>query len=104
MTMLRLYGRVLGLLGPQTWLGIVLALANVALAGAQLATGTAPATWIAGSSPAMTWCLLTAGGEEILEQRSGARPADAADRLGRMMAGRLGIETRAVLNGAPFRV
>ena len=37
MTMLRLYGRVLGLLGPQSWLGIVLALANVALAGAQLA-------------------------------------------------------------------
>ena len=37
MTMLRLYGRVLGLLGPQAWLGIVLALANVALAGAQLA-------------------------------------------------------------------
>jgi ATP-binding cassette subfamily B protein len=37
MTMLRLYGRVLGLLGPQAWLGIVLAAANVALAGAQLA-------------------------------------------------------------------
>ena len=37
MSMLRLYGRVLGLLGPQASLGIVLAASNVALAAAQLA-------------------------------------------------------------------
>ncbi len=37
MTMFRLYGRVLGLLGPQKWLGWSLALANVLLASAQLA-------------------------------------------------------------------
>jgi ATP-binding cassette subfamily B protein len=37
MTILRLYARVLGLLGPQIRLGWVLALANVALAAAQFA-------------------------------------------------------------------
>ncbi len=37
MTMLRLYGRVLGLLGPQAWLAALLAVANVALAAAALA-------------------------------------------------------------------
>ena len=37
MTILRLYARVLGLLGPQIRLGWVLAFANVALAAAQFA-------------------------------------------------------------------
>jgi len=37
MSILRLYARVLGLLGPQIRLGWVLALANVALAAAQFA-------------------------------------------------------------------
>jgi len=37
MTILRLYARVLGLLGPQIRLGWVLAFANVALAAVQFA-------------------------------------------------------------------
>jgi ATP-binding cassette subfamily B protein len=37
MTLVRLYGRVLGLLGPEAWLGWLLALANLALSAAMFA-------------------------------------------------------------------